>query len=600
MRRIIRFDFGHDSIPAAKGYIKVGQTYMSSRFLWVSRVNCVQRKDIENIIDDRPIKDFVSAQKCEFRVGLKKGKYLIKLLFYDPLESYDPFKVEFYNVEAKTPMGGGKRIMKLDDVIVKSGEVVEKDCILEHEGGVLAVRFTANEGKRCIVNALEIYSCKEELFKDELIKEEPVEEELSKEDIIKEELVKIFDDAPSDILPSVYEVEAEGRDDPEAMLKEICRWLVANRTSDGFLGDITNYGETNEKYWYTTSYPIRTLLTAYYLFDESEYLDISVNILDKFVSEQLPEGAFTQVCRNQPISSLSESDINYIKSRYWMNLADVGSMVAALASACYYVDTERKSKYMEAVNKYYEGWALRFQHQDGGFYNGWLAGKFARNVYSVSTATTSLGMAIYSKVSGNPKYMNIAEKAISFLIRDWNDNGQFLNWPFDGTYPDKPHYQLTTYFGDGFYILEAIVAARLSSNKDIRKNVYNALEKYFFGSEGLIKAKNGAAWYPLQDIWHNSKSAAIPLILIAFHEFSREFGIETDKLKIIKNELRMLRKFICTPKYARLLGVMVDDPDLPWGPHSLQSWTGCSISATGFAGLALAEMIKPGITYLDL
>jgi len=61
-----------------------------------------------------------------------------------------------------------------------------------------------------------------------------------------------------------------------------------------------------------------------------------------------------------------------------------------------------------------------------------------------------------------------------------------------------------------------------------------------------------------------------------------------------------LKKFICTPKYARLLGVMVDDPDLPWGPHSLQSWTGCSISATGFAGLALAEMIKPGITYLDL
>ena len=41
---------------------------------------------------------------------------------------------------------------------------------------------------------------------------------------------------------------------------------------------------------------------------------------------------------------------------------------------------------------------------------------------------------------------------------------------------------------------------------------------------------------------------------------------------------------------------MENDPDLPWGGHSLMSWTGCAVAATGFAGLALADMVQPGIT----
>jgi hypothetical protein len=28
------------------------------------------------------------------------------------------------------------------------------------------------------------------------------------------------------------------------------------------------------------------------------------------------------------------------------------------------------------------------------------------------------------------------------------------------------------------------------------------------------------------------------------------------------------------------------------------SWTGCAVAATGFAGLALADMVEPGISYL--
>lgn len=60
----------------------------------------------------------------------------------------------------------------------------------------------------------------------------------------------------------------------------------------------------------------------------------------------------------------------------------------------------------------------------------------------------------------------------------------------------------------------------------------------------------------------------------------------------------MARRFLSTPAYARSIGVMVNDPDVPFGGHSLQSWAGFSIAATGFAGLSVAEMIQPGLIYL--
>ena len=66
----------------------------------------------------------------------------------------------------------------------------------------------------------------------------------------------------------------------------------------------------------------------------------------------------------------------------------------------------------------------------------------------------------------------------------------------------------------------------------------------------------------------------------------------------IDRAVAMFKRFLCTPAFAHRIGIMVEDADLPWGKHSLQTWACCSISATGFAGLSVAEMIKPGVVFL--
>ena len=58
-----------------------------------------------------------------------------------------------------------------------------------------------------------------------------------------------------------------------------------------------------------------------------------------------------------------------------------------------------------------------------------------------------------------------------------------------------------------------------------------------------------------------------------------------------------MTRFLATPDFSRRIGVMVDDPQLPWGGHTLQSWAGCAVAATGFGGLTIAELIQPGVVF---
>lgn len=59
-----------------------------------------------------------------------------------------------------------------------------------------------------------------------------------------------------------------------------------------------------------------------------------------------------------------------------------------------------------------------------------------------------------------------------------------------------------------------------------------------------------------------------------------------------------MRRFICTPQYARRVGIMVADAERPAAVHGYHTWSGMRMEATGFAGMTLAEMVEPGILYL--
>ena len=207
---------------------------------------------------------------------------------------------------------------------------------------------------------------------------------------------------------------------------------MAHRRADGFLGD----PEGDRRWWYTSAYPIRTLLAGSEIFADDRYRIAAQEVLDLFVLEQMPEGGFPQSYQGRgELAKLPAAELDAIRARTWMNLADIGSTVSALAFAIRYVTGERQTRYRAAVRKYLDEWARPFQQPSGGFTNGWLAGHHAKWIYSIATGTTALSFAFYAAATGEHGYIEVAERAVEFLVRDWHDDGRPYIWPFDWYYP---------------------------------------------------------------------------------------------------------------------------------------------------------------------
>lgn len=567
MKEIMRFDFGNSTVRADDGFLKMERLYTSCHFMWMTELKNRWRRETEV----SPFRDFVFAEKSEFRMALPPANYRLRLYFYDPDEKHEPFSVRLCSVVSDTPLFAGK-VYSETKIDIPKGEKVTVDLPLSHETGQVAVDFYGQENGGFFINGMDVLACG---------------------DVSPG---KLFADAPEQTLPPKAEVLTNGVFDPEGALSRSCEWLMAHRTVDGFLGDY----EMNKRLWYTSSYPLRTLLAGYEIFGKQEYYDAAKTIFDRFVGEQMPEGSFTQAYRGTPTKGLTEEELERVRHGNWMNLADIGSMVAALAVMCRYAKEPERTDYIGAVQHYLDDWAMRYRRENGGFDNGWVHGP-SKKVYSVSTASTALSMMLIGQAAGIRKYREIADAAVSLLADRWGENGENWNFIFDGTYPGHDHYQNVLEFGDGFYTMEAISAAlAVSNNAALRKKLFEALRRYLFGSAGILRFLKEAPWWPIQNVWNNSKSAGNPILLQDFLEYGKEFGTSGKELETCAVLYEQCGKFLCTPEYAAQIGVMAEDPkgNPPFRLHSIQSWTGCAVAATGFAGIAYANMIKPGIIYL--
>ena len=68
-----------------------------------------------------------------------------------------------------------------------------------------------------------------------------------------------------------------------------------------------------------------------------------------------------RVYRGVSTERLNYKELEEVRRNNWMNLADVGSMVASLVIACHYVCGERRQRYVQAVRRYLDDWAIRFR-----------------------------------------------------------------------------------------------------------------------------------------------------------------------------------------------------------------------------------------------
>ncbi|MCX6625934.1 MAG: hypothetical protein NTY38_33695 [Acidobacteria bacterium] len=551
------FDFGSDvdvKIESAPQFHqRVGRVYRSPRYLWFGPITDAE---IEGETDP-VLRTGTAGQRGEFWVGLDDGGYQVTLIMADRNRARGPFDIYFQDQLARS------------GVRLEPGKVSKVTFPVKVSGHKLRLRFEAEARQTFLVNGMII--------------EGPAGTKFH----------RLFQDAPLDFLPTREEVLTRGSTDARAALRSYCEWLLAHRRPNGFLGDWGSYGTSREPqyYWYTAAYPIRTLLAGYEIFGEKRYRAAAESILDHLVQEQLPNGAFQQVFRDKPTAALSPEEIRNIIAHQWMNTADVGSIVTALAVAAHYAEEPRKTLYRSAAKRYCDEFALQWQKESGGFTNGLVSGKPETNIYSVATGTQAAEFAAVYAITGEEKYLKVAERAALFLAGNFSSDGRPLAYPFSPRKPVVPYLEPLTHLGEIFYHHDGILFVyQQSKDERFREKIRAAYQRHVMGSMGLMSTTEGDVWWALQDSWNNSKSAAMPLVLLVYQRMTHEPRVDAF--------LASARRFLSTPEFSRRIGIMLEDPDLPWGGHSLQSWTGCTVAATGFGGLSLAEFIQPGVVWL--
>jgi hypothetical protein len=554
MTPIISFQFGHVYQRRAPAWVLASAIYQNPCYLWLSPIDeCASRQ-----VADPLLEGYVRYQyPAAFQIGLPDGAYRLTMTCYEPLQNHGPFDVKVGNDLA------------LRNVKVTAGSVLRKTFDVQARNGAgLRFELAPAAGKDFIINGLCV------------------------EGLPGTALRPIFKDAPPARWPEREELDRQAEADVRSALRLVCDWLVSHRQPNGHLGVLTG--------WYTASMPMRALLAGCDIFGERRYLDAVLTNLDLFVSEQLPNGAFQANLRGKPTSALTRTELDRcLQDRLCMS--DVGSLISTLAVASHYTSGPTKERYLKAVRHFCDGWAMQFQQPSGAFTDGqWFPDI---RIYTCATAIQAAAFSLAHAVTGNEKYPRIAADAIRFLLAHVLDDGRVIgqgpHWP---VHSGQPFPLEPLFFADLWYYDEGLITvSRHTSDKALRQELDEAIGRRVFGARGLIAALEGAPWWPIQDIWNNAKSLGMIQTLL----FARARGRATPELETV---LAGLIKLLCLPEYSRRVGVMLEPVELPGLDYSHTnffhegyrlSWAGLTMEATGFAGMTMAEIIRPGIIYLN-
>ncbi len=529
---VCQVDFG-PAATCAKGFVPVESKSSDDRFFWKGRKLGMRDRGGDDLLN----RDFVQGERAELTIGLDNGRYKVEITFGDRDYSHGPFKVltQGQVIVEKLTTAKGNFVTK-----VFPAEVIDERLRIE------IVPLT--EGANFAVTSMIVRG--------------PSQRGPH----------RATPPGPSKEIPTLAEINAAARPDAAKTLKLFCDWLVAHQMESGSLNP-------NSAEWYRSAYPARALLAGYDIFGEKKYLDAVTRLLDKLVSEQLPNGSWSSGFSNKPVAQRTKKEIERAQDGT-TNTADVGSISTCLAVAYPHVDDVRKKAYRDALRQFSDQYAARWQLPSGGFTNGRWAGKDMTVPYSVATGTQGMSFCALYAITGEPKYLKIAERAAAFLLDNWQPDGR----PIHHHHAEARAQVLrVTNFGDICYYHEAILWVwHWTADEALKARIRQVYAWHIKGEQGLLTARVGGVWWPAADPWTNSKAAAMPLVLL---EYNRSMAHDPE----VAEAVRRATVFLCTPDFAARIGILCD-PDMPWG---LQSTT-----ATGFAGLVLAELTKPGVVFL--
>jgi hypothetical protein len=376
-------------------------------------------------------------------------------------------------------------------------------------------------------------------------------------------------------------------------LKTYAAWLVEEgiKSPEYFF---SHHGE-----WYMLFYPLRTLMHVGKLYDKREYIDLALQFIDIYISEQLPNGAFTSNYRKQPTRDLTKAQFEDILRKGKVNIADVGSNVTGIIQAAAYADKARRATYLTAAKRWLDDWVPIWALPNGGYGNGIWGGHKLNAPYTCAMSTLVMALSAYSLVSGEPEYVANAERCMKFQCSKWLDNGLPL---FLNCYP-WIREQILDDYSHSYYLLEGMCWTHyVSKDPETRAILEKRMGEMILGPAGLLTQWK-ASWFSFSNTfqpapldqpdmmvssragvthgWELAKSNGI------IHTFLYYLNHIKDE-PALREKTELGLKYLSHPLKARMSGV-ASEIEEGYGRYAMQ--------AAGFAGLSLLEGIKKDVVF---
>ena len=380
---------------------------------------------------------------------------------------------------------------------------------------------------------------------------------------------------------------------PKEALGVYADWLLDQRIEEPFPFFRCLEQKSQSAEWYMACYPLRALLLAADLLDQNKYREAVFPFIDRYLSEQLPNGGFTSNYRRQPTDRLTKREFHEILRTGKVNLADNGSNVTTLIHAANCAPAEKRAQYLAAARRWLDDWVTLWALPGGGYGNGIWIGHKINTPYTCAMGTVTAALSAFTLATGEQEYVENAERCMKFQLANWLPDGRPIN--FD-CYP-VPRQTSLNDFGHSFYLLEGMCWTHCAStNDEVRVLIETRMTEWIFGAEGLLSQWRDS-WFNFQITSHPPESPGeLPMsrmwirpgwelaksngILHAFLYYLNH--IHDDPRLREKVELGLL--YLSHPLKARMSGVCTE-PEESYGCFAVQ--------ATGFAGLSLAEAIRP-------
>ena len=497
-----------------------------SSFAWTAG----QLRDVHRRGSHDPLlSDGVESEDAIFLVAVDppEASYRLRLTFGDPYLPRGPVRVTVNDV------------VVADSVVTEANTTTEVACETVARKGRIAVRISAGcRGFMLAALALE-----------------------GPEGAVLARLLPTFPSRRMAVPPaeSLQVLDEAGQ---RALLRRTADFLLENRPMTG--------GFSYHGAWYQNAYPIRTLIAASHILNDSAYAGPALETLDWFVGLQRTDGNWASIYYGSEKCG-SKVHTNTPSA----NLADIGTMAGCLAVVAPFVDAPRRQRYLGAAITYAEKVSLPNQLPSGAFPNRQWDGRDTFHPYTVATATQVASLSALYDATGDPRFLEAAERGARWLARlSFMPDGRLTLHPHDR---DTVLVRKATSFGDAFYVAEALLASfHTTRSPELRGEIELALDRWLFGDHGLRSEAENGYWWPPDDPWRDSKMGGMIYIL------ARHPRLNTDPA--LSEWLTRGLAWMNDPGACRLIGVMA---------HPADTLGDYALPATGFAGVGIAAAIDP-------